>query len=179
MTSASSFWQSLWSASPMKAWTGSANAKYLVRWEWCALRTIRRHRGRLRFLLRPMTAHFGSGSSRAKCRMKMPAFSAESRDMPASSRRQKTWQLLLTFFCKEVHPWCVRDSGALHSPGNRAGWHFPGLGLGHAFFALSVRKVFLGAFIWAFGIHGHVTLDRSRTPAFHHDADQPDLAGLQ
>ena len=36
--SASLFWRSRWNALPMKAWTGSANAKYLVRWEWCELR---------------------------------------------------------------------------------------------------------------------------------------------
>ena len=70
-------------------------------------------------------------------------------------------------------------AGSFHPPGNGAGWHFPGFGLGHAFFALSVGQVFLGAFIRTSGIHRHVTLDRSRTPAFHHDADQPDLAGLQ
>ena len=107
-TSASSFWRSRWSASPMKALTVSASAKYSVRWGWCTLLTIRRHRGGLRFRLPRMIARFASESSRAKCRMKMPACWAEWQDMPACSRPRKIWQHLLTFFCREDRRWFVR-----------------------------------------------------------------------
>ncbi len=40
-------------------------------------------------------------------------------------------------------PGSSRDSGALYPQGNRASRHFPSLGLGHAFRALAVRKIFL------------------------------------
>ena len=72
-----------------------------------------------------------------------------------------------------------RDSGAVHSPGNLASRHFPSLGLGHTFLALAVWKIFLPRFLRTPGIYRNLALDRSRAPAFHHPADQPDLARLQ
>ena len=164
----------------MRALTVSASAKYSVRWEWCTPPTIRRQRGALRFRLPPMTAASGSGLSRAKCRMKTPACWAAWRDMPACSRPRKIWQLLLTFFCREERP-LVRsgDSGALHSPGNFAASALPGHWAGTRLPRPRSQESISPPFLWASGIYGHVAVDRSRAPAFHHPAHQPDLARLQ
>ena len=92
----------------MRTLTVSASGKSSVRWGWRALLSIRRRRGALRFLPPPMTALFATESSRAKCRMRMPACWAAWRDMPACSPPRKIWRHLLTFFCREEPRWCVR-----------------------------------------------------------------------
>ncbi len=53
------------------------------------------------------------------------------------------------------------NPGALHSPRKRAGWHFTGIGLGHAFPAIAVGKVFLRRFVWASRLYRDIAVDRS------------------
>ncbi len=152
-TSASSFWRSRWSVSPMRASTVSASANYSARWACRTPRSIRRQPGVLRFRPRPMTAAFRKRIIQGEVQDENASVLGGVAGHAGVFATAEDLAIFSTPAARRPPAGSPGNPGALHSPGNRACRHFPGIGLGHTFLALAVGKIFLRPFLWASGLY--------------------------
>ncbi len=69
-----------------------------------------------------------------------------------------------------------RDDCAVYLPRIRTCRHISHFGMGYALRAFAVGEVFRASIFWASGVHGNVSMDRSRPATLNHFTHQPHLA---